>query len=361
MTTVYLSSTFSDLEAHRREVYDVLRQLRHDVRAMEHYVAKDERPVDACLADVAACDVYVGIFALRYGFVPPHDNPEQLSITELEYRKAAELGRPRLIFLLKEDALWPPICIDGVTGENGRGDRIAALRAELALERTVSFFSSPSELTSQVSVAMREWERSQGDAGVIPLPPRAESPDWEFPDLNSNRGWLVEAVQIERSTHRRQDIAERLQSEHWGRRYLRMLEAVLGLAERIWGPRGSSQAFIMCVFFSLAYAYVLFWLSITGGWNNPFGDIAGFGEVSGLVLNQRLLLFGLFVLSPVALWWLARCLACWLQGIEQLYKTPQKRRPTPQTRWCWFRLYWVIFGLIVLVFFGAYPLEEDTG
>jgi hypothetical protein len=36
---IHLSSTFSDLEQHRERVYRALRNLRHDVVAMEDYVA----------------------------------------------------------------------------------------------------------------------------------------------------------------------------------------------------------------------------------------------------------------------------------------------------------------------------------
>ena len=37
---------------------------------MEDYVAKDQRPLQMCLDDVASSDVYVGIFAWRYGYIP---------------------------------------------------------------------------------------------------------------------------------------------------------------------------------------------------------------------------------------------------------------------------------------------------
>ena len=57
MTRVYVSSTYSDLKDHREVVYRTLRQMGHDVIAMENYVATDQRPVDKCLADVTACDV----------------------------------------------------------------------------------------------------------------------------------------------------------------------------------------------------------------------------------------------------------------------------------------------------------------
>jgi Domain of unknown function (DUF4062) len=63
MARIYVSATYSDLKEHREKVYRVLRQLGHDAVAMEDYVATDQRPLVRCLADVEACDLYVGIFA----------------------------------------------------------------------------------------------------------------------------------------------------------------------------------------------------------------------------------------------------------------------------------------------------------
>ncbi len=53
MARIYFSSTYSDLIPYRKAVYNTLRTLRHDVIAMEHYGATDQRPVDKCLADLA--------------------------------------------------------------------------------------------------------------------------------------------------------------------------------------------------------------------------------------------------------------------------------------------------------------------
>src|SRR5262245_16992236 len=100
MAKIYVSSTHSDLKEYREAIYKALRALRQDVIAMEDYVASDQRPLDKCLADVAGCDIYVGIFAWRYGFIPTNDNPEQKSITELEYRQAVRTGKQKLVFLL---------------------------------------------------------------------------------------------------------------------------------------------------------------------------------------------------------------------------------------------------------------------
>ena len=88
MTSIYISSTFIDLAKHRDEVARALRRMRKIVVAMEDYTASDERPLDKCLADVANCDIYIGIFAHRYGFIPLTDNPNGLSITALEHQQA---------------------------------------------------------------------------------------------------------------------------------------------------------------------------------------------------------------------------------------------------------------------------------
>ncbi len=140
MARIYLSSTYSDLIPYRKAVYDTLRTLRHDVLAMEHYGATDQRPVDKCLADVAQCDLYVGLFARRYGYIPPaeHDNPHQRSVTELEYREATRLTKTRLIFLLDDSVKdWPEDMTDQETGEGDCGVRITALRQELGQEYLV--------------------------------------------------------------------------------------------------------------------------------------------------------------------------------------------------------------------------------
>ncbi len=90
MTTIYLSSSYEDLKDYRRVVFEALRRSGYNVIAMEEYVARDDRPVYACLQDVDHADIYVGLFAFRYGYIPPaaHGNPNGLSITELEFRRA---------------------------------------------------------------------------------------------------------------------------------------------------------------------------------------------------------------------------------------------------------------------------------
>lgn len=154
MAKIYISSTYKDLVEHRAAVHKALRMARHEVRAMEDYLAADERPLDVCRNDVAGCDLYVGIFAFRYGFVPETDNPEKKSITELEYLHAGALGKKRLIFLLEEDEPWIRPMMDEITGENKRGNLITALRRRLALDHTALPFRSREQLALLVSLAV---------------------------------------------------------------------------------------------------------------------------------------------------------------------------------------------------------------
>jgi hypothetical protein len=166
MANIYISSTYGDLADHRRAVAEILRKLGHSAVAMEDYVAADQRPLDKCLADVAACDIYIGIFAWRYGYVPEQGNPDQKSITELEYRKAVELKKPRLLFLLEEGAHWSPPLMDAFTGDNQQGQRIKELRAELVKELLAGCFSGTDQLAALVSAAVARWfdeQRQQSD------------------------------------------------------------------------------------------------------------------------------------------------------------------------------------------------------
>jgi hypothetical protein len=162
MSRIYVSSTYEDLKPYRQAVREALQRLGHDDVAMEIYVAGPERPVDRCLKDVAGSDLYVGIFAMRYGYVPPgHDR----SITELEYRTAVDNGIDRLVFLLHDEAAWPIKHVDGGL----KGERIQALREELRQELLCSFFKTADELSSLVAIAVTRWGSQQDQSPAHPI------------------------------------------------------------------------------------------------------------------------------------------------------------------------------------------------
>src|SRR5215831_11323137 len=105
MKTIYLSSTYTDLKDHRKAVVGLLGDCGYSVDAMEKYASRDERPREACEKDAAERDIYVGVFAWRYGYVP--DKPANTtSITELEYLAAERARKPRLVFFADANAQW---------------------------------------------------------------------------------------------------------------------------------------------------------------------------------------------------------------------------------------------------------------
>jgi len=157
LTKAYISATQKDLLDCREVVHAALRRLSIADVAMEAYVADGRPPLERCLADVAQCDIYVGLFAWRYGFRPAgHDK----SITELEYREAVRLKKACYIFLLAESASWPMNQVD--RGEDA--DRITALREELRTNHVCSFFTSADDLAAQVTAALANYKGPQDQA-----------------------------------------------------------------------------------------------------------------------------------------------------------------------------------------------------
>ncbi len=172
---VYLSSTFEDLKEYRRAVFDILEEAGLDVARMEAYTATDERPVDHCLRDVQQSDIYVGIYAWRYGYEPPadHDNPDGKSITELEYRQAERNNLRKLLFFAHPDtnAQWPDCFKDEVTGAGERGTKLNVFRQELGTEKMASFFRTPQELAGHVLASIMRSGLSGRPYNVPPRPP----------------------------------------------------------------------------------------------------------------------------------------------------------------------------------------------
>ena len=91
----FLSSTYKDFIEHRKLAIEALERLGQEVGRMEVFGARAEEPTNACLSEIEACDIFIGIYAHRYGYVPPDS---QISITEAEYNHAG--GTQKANFLL---------------------------------------------------------------------------------------------------------------------------------------------------------------------------------------------------------------------------------------------------------------------
>ncbi len=144
---VFVSSTWTDLQPEREAVERALHRLGGvSFKGMEYFGSRPETPKETCLAEVANSDLYLGIFAHRYGSIDPETG---LSMTELEYRKAEELGKPSYIYLKSDEVPVRPGYIE--RSEEGR-QKSKALKERLTGTRTLSFFVSPDDLALRVII-----------------------------------------------------------------------------------------------------------------------------------------------------------------------------------------------------------------
>jgi formylglycine-generating enzyme required for sulfatase activity len=157
--SIYVSSTFADLEGHRAVLKLALEKADYAVASMETYPAFEERPLQKCLADVAAADGYVLLVAHRYGHRPEEGNPEGKSITQLEYEEACRTGKRPLVFTIEPDHPWPPKWIDRGADEGA----VQAFRATVEKRHGVNRFTDPDQLAALVLSALSSQQEGQSE------------------------------------------------------------------------------------------------------------------------------------------------------------------------------------------------------
>ncbi|HEV3292431.1 MAG TPA: tetratricopeptide repeat protein [Streptosporangiaceae bacterium] len=163
MARVYVSSTISDLRAERQAVMDWLVAAQHQV--VHSYRPDSDTVRDSCLADVDTCDLYVLIVGHRYGFQPPEDNPEGLSITRLEFRRAGQSGKPRIVLLRTS---IPDISLSDV-GDPRRLALVQTFRDEVAAAVRAAEFGDLRGLVAGLSTGVQAGlEKIQAEAAGQP-------------------------------------------------------------------------------------------------------------------------------------------------------------------------------------------------
>ncbi len=126
---------------------------------MAYFPAREDKPADYCRQQVGRADVYVGIIGFRYGS-PVRDDPDH-SYTELEFAAAGELGLPRLVFVLDENAVLPlpgVFLSDPVFGERQRAFRERVQDAGI----TVQLVGSAAELEVGLFQALADLQQAPG-------------------------------------------------------------------------------------------------------------------------------------------------------------------------------------------------------
>ena len=140
---VFVSSTFTDMQVYRRKIQDALTQLEAIIRGMEHFGSRPGSPVEECLRVVQSCQLYVGVFGMRYGSVP---GGYDKSMTHIEYDEAQKLGLPSLIYILDENHPIPAKDVEIGPG----AEKLQELKEQLMKRHIVSFFTTPEDLQAHI-------------------------------------------------------------------------------------------------------------------------------------------------------------------------------------------------------------------
>ncbi len=139
-----ISSTSLDLPEHRQQAIDAcLRQSVFPI-AMEHLPASDDDAIHVSMEMMEKADIYIGVFAWRYGHVPKgHD----ISITEMEFDRAVERKIPILIFTIHKDHA---LTIEMVEADKDAQEKLKRLKERACEGRGRLEFGSPIELRSHI-------------------------------------------------------------------------------------------------------------------------------------------------------------------------------------------------------------------
>ncbi len=145
---IFLSSTWQDLQAEREAVEKALHRMQDTSFAgMEYFGSRPETPKQVSLAEVDRSNVYVGIFAHRYGS----------GITEDEYRRARDRNLPCLIYIKDDSVPIPPAYMER---EPAKSAKLEALKHEFKTHHTTSYFKSPDQLATQVVADLHKLLRN---------------------------------------------------------------------------------------------------------------------------------------------------------------------------------------------------------
>lgn len=143
---VFVSSTYEDLQEERKEVMQALLELDCIPAGMELFPASNEDQWSLIKRVIDDSDYYIVIVGGRYGST----NKDGISYTEMEYRYALETNKPIIAFLHKN----PDDIKSKYTEKTQDGKEKLDSFRELAQQKMVKFWTSPTELGSVVSRSM---------------------------------------------------------------------------------------------------------------------------------------------------------------------------------------------------------------
>ncbi|MCD6051910.1 MAG: putative lyase, partial [Verrucomicrobia bacterium] len=116
-------------------------------------------------------DIYIGIFAWRYGHRPKgHD----ISITEMEFNRAVERKIPMLVFLIHREH---PLTIEMVEADKDAQKKLAELKDRASEGRGRRQFKSLDDLRGEVIHALSDLQKREQESSSEKAVPEFHPPN----------------------------------------------------------------------------------------------------------------------------------------------------------------------------------------
>jgi hypothetical protein len=181
--TIFISGTMRDPPTERKRVAAAIREMGHEPVWAEGRGATNRPSRDECEHMARTCDIYLGLYGLRYGWKFPPE--EAISATEFEWQTARQAGKPMLIYRQKgqpdpEQAAFLKKVGDWQQGRfwyefENLDDLLPRLKDDLARLIAESFHPPRPGLLADYRAHLRELYKNLDLAG-IPVDPGVTMP-----------------------------------------------------------------------------------------------------------------------------------------------------------------------------------------
>ncbi len=147
---VFISSTSMDLKKYRQAAIDICGQLGFEPIAMENFEAMGVGATEGSKRKLRDADVYVGIFAHRYGYI---ESGLEKSVTEIEFEYAGERGLDRLCFVVDPAYPWPKSHV-----QKAHQDKLTAFKARIDSSVIRNLYTTVPDFKEKLVRALVEWQ-----------------------------------------------------------------------------------------------------------------------------------------------------------------------------------------------------------
>jgi hypothetical protein len=186
-----LSSTYKELVEHRQAIQQAMLGQELFPVAMENDAAlPDHDLISASLSKVDDADAYVGLISYRYGQAPEDAdrNPDKLSLTELEFRRAIERRIPICMFIMGGEHPVPRSAVDAESDLDRR--KLKAFVDLAKKDRIYAEFKSVDDLKAKAVQSLVKL-REAIEKRVTPVTPAVDVVEAEPKPHGVPSGWEI--------------------------------------------------------------------------------------------------------------------------------------------------------------------------